>query len=165
MAGFPGDLWPFRCSDERVYFIFVLQRDLQIQFDYFVVAIELHKKWSDVIVWGEEKKLTWLSRKNNPCHISHRLVTLFLPLCFFCIVTPVSLCISRRKFPDTPQYSGLFLTTSEYKISYYCCLKFPLLYTYIHIYIYIYIYIYSFSILSDDRSKASSKTIPPHNAI
>ena len=31
--------------------------------------------------------------------------------------------------------------------------------------VYIYIYIYSFIILSDDRSKASSKTIPPHNAI
>ena len=29
----------------------------------------------------------------------------------------------------------------------------------------IYIYIHSFSILSDDRSKASSKRIPPHNAI
>ena len=26
-------------------------------------------------------------------------------------------------------------------------------------------YIHSFSILSDDRSKASSKTIPPHSAI
>ena len=37
--------------------------------------------------------------------------------------------------------------------------------THIYIYIYIYIYIQSFSILSDDRSKASSKTMPPHSAI
>jgi hypothetical protein len=36
---------------------------------------------------------------------------------------------------------------------------------YIYIYIYIYIFFHSFSILSDDRSKASSKTIPPHSAI
>jgi hypothetical protein len=33
------------------------------------------------------------------------------------------------------------------------------------IYIYICIYIHSFSILSDDRSKASSKTVPSHSAI
>ena len=31
--------------------------------------------------------------------------------------------------------------------------------------IHIYIYIHSFSILSDDRSKASSKTMPPYSAI
>jgi hypothetical protein len=36
---------------------------------------------------------------------------------------------------------------------------------FLYIYIYIYIYIYSFSILSDDRSNASSKTVPPHSAI
>ena len=33
------------------------------------------------------------------------------------------------------------------------------------IYIHTYIFIHSFSILSDDRSKAFSKTIPPHSAI
>ena len=32
-------------------------------------------------------------------------------------------------------------------------------------FIYIHEYIHSFSILSDDRSKASSKTMPPHSAI
>ena len=31
--------------------------------------------------------------------------------------------------------------------------------------IYIHIYIHSFSILSDDRSKASSKTVPPYSMI
>ena len=35
----------------------------------------------------------------------------------------------------------------------------------VYIYIYIYIYIYSFRILSDDRFKASPKTIPLHSAI
>jgi len=34
-------------------------------------------------------------------------------------------------------------------------------YTYVHVHS----FIHSFSILSDDRSKASSKTIPPHSAI
>jgi len=33
------------------------------------------------------------------------------------------------------------------------------------IYIKLHSFIHSFSILSDDRSKASSKTIPPHSAI
>ena len=47
------------------------------------------------------------------------------------------------------------------EISFEASLVIYILYVYIHTYI----FIHSFSILSDDRSKASSKTIPPHGAI
>ena len=141
MSGFPGDLWPFQCSDERVYFIFVLQRDPQIQFYYFFMAIDLSKKRSDVIVWREEKKIRRLSRKNNQCHISLRHVALFLPAFFplhrnYSQFLHIMQAVSRR----TTNTRRLLLTASENKVLYYCCLK-----SFIYLFIYLFSRLYNVS--------------------